>query len=57
MLKASGLNILKAAAVRKARKRAFDAAAACNPALSRSVSLVLSVKEQLKTIFCRFKEK
>ncbi len=57
MLKATGLNILRAAAVRKAGKRAFAAAATGNAYLNQLFSFILSVKEQVKPIFCRFKEK
>jgi len=56
-LKAAGLNILRAAAVRKARKSAEVLAATGNVSLNRRISSVLSVKERLKSTFCRFKQK
>ena len=58
MLKATGLNIFRAAAVRrKAGKRTAAAAATDNASLNQLVSFILSVKEQVKPIFYRFKEK
>ncbi len=56
MLKATGLNILRAA-VRKAGKRTEVLAATGNASLNQVVSLISSVKEHLKPIFCRFKER
>jgi len=56
-LKAAGLNILRAAAVRKGRKKATAVAKNGNLALKQLISLILSVKEHLKPIFCRFQKK
>jgi len=54
VLKAAGLNILRAAAV---RKRAEVLAAVGNVSLNGRIYSVLSVKELLKSTFCRFKQK
>jgi hypothetical protein len=55
MLKVTGLNILRAAAVR--RKAGKRAAATGIASLNQLLSCILSVKEQVKPIFHRFKEK
>lgn len=57
MLKATGLNIFRAAAVIKARRRAAGAAGTGDASLNRLLYFILSVKEQLKPIFCRFRER
>ncbi len=57
MLKTTGLNILRAAAVIKARRRAAAAAGTGDSSLNRLFYYILSVKEQLKPIFCRFKKR